>query len=106
MKNIAGILLLLSLTACNSNTQTPVSSDRCDVSSDYQLDFQRLDETLQQIAHGSGCFIEADLNEIGAVKPNAVIGRYSVLQAVEQAIAGKGLTVKRDKQNGLTISKA
>lgn len=108
MKKLAGALLLLSLTACGDKTpttDTAAPTDACSVSSDYQINFQRMDETLQQIGHGSGCFIEADIKAIGALHPNPVQGHFTVKQAVDKAIAGSGLQAQLTEHNSIKVMK-
>ncbi|QSX34989.1 hypothetical protein JYB87_07160 [Shewanella avicenniae] len=95
---------LLLLSACSHSTTTPVASDKCDFATDYQVAFTRLDETLQQIAHGSGCFIEADLKQVGALTPNPVTGHMSAVQAVKMAVAGTGLTAQHSKLNTIQVT--
>ena len=127
VKLFIGSILLLTLTACGDNGSTPTKAahsqsaaqpeqsgqtataetgSRCDVSGDYQINFQRMDETLQQIAHASGCFVEADLQTIGALKPNPVEGHFSVKQAVDTAIAGTGLQAQLTEHNIIQVTQS
>ncbi|WP_417762776.1 hypothetical protein [Shewanella sp.] len=106
MKNLVGVLLLLFLAACDL-VPNPANNDdagNCEATADYQLELPRMDETLQQIAHGTGCFIEADLAQIGAIKPKPVIGHYSIRAAVEIAIAGTGLESEQTALNNITVT--
>ncbi|MCH1918931.1 hypothetical protein L9G15_05725 [Shewanella sp. A3A] len=106
MKKLVAVLLLLPLTACDlvPDDTTKDVTGSCEKTANYQLELPRMDETLQQIAHGTGCFIEADLTRIGAIKPKPVIGHYTIRAAIEIAIAGTGLEIEQTALNNIKVS--
>ncbi|WP_251976735.1 hypothetical protein [Salinicola avicenniae] len=69
----------------------------------YDISFDRFDETAQQIAHATGCFIQTDISKTGGVKPNAVEGKFTPRQAVEQAISGTRLQITDQTPDIITV---
>lgn len=71
----------------------------------YDIPAQRFDETAQAIMHASGCGIEADLQEIGAVRVNAVKGKMSIWDAVKTALKGTGLKMTKVNDHLIKVEK-
>lgn len=69
----------------------------------YDIPAQRFDETAQQLAHASGCFIETDLSKTGAIQVNAVKGKMSIRDAVLMAIRNTELEMKEEISEILVI---
>lgn len=59
----------------------------------YDIPSQRLDETAQALAHAQGCNIVFDQKYAG-IKVNAVKGKVSIREAMDQALQGTGLMVQ------------
>ncbi|MFM2486861.1 hypothetical protein [Celerinatantimonas yamalensis] len=99
-------LMTLILTGCARHHELASANlaDHCLVIGDYQLHFSRMDETLQQIAHGSGCFIELKNPKVWPLKAHPVIGRLSVMQAVQQAIQDQPLLLTHPKPDLLKLT--
>ena len=69
----------------------------------YDIPAGRFDETAQQLAHATGCFIETDLAKTGAVKVNAVKGKISIRDAVHMAIKGTALQVIEETADKIKV---
>lgn len=102
-----GIFAIAGLLAgCASGTRLTTVPDlggRCDVPQHYAIDFDRWDETAQQIAHATGCFIVMNPQRIGSVKPNPVEGVLTPREAVAVAIKGTGLRITQQKPDSITV---
>ncbi|MCQ6261323.1 STN domain-containing protein [Alcanivorax sp. MM125-6] len=97
----AGALVLAGCTG--QDRAAPMETGKCDAVVSYDLPAQRFDETAQQLAHATGCFIEADTDEIGAVQVQPVAGRMSIRQALETALDGTGLAITEHAPNTLKV---
>ncbi|HXV29002.1 MAG TPA: hypothetical protein VD840_01595 [Sinorhizobium sp.] len=105
LRNIVAMCIGVSLLAACSNTATDArkadastAAGRCDTVLDYDIDFDRFDETAQQIAHATGCFIEIEnMTAIASVKPNPVKGRMTPREALSAAIKGTSLIITRNE---------
>ncbi len=95
---------VFSLSACQSVTNSEFHG-KCDQIANYDIHFSRFDETVQQLVHATGCFVETDLGQTGSVRPNAVKGTLSIREAVRTAIAGTDLRITHDDANVIRIEK-
>ena len=104
---LPGIFVITALLAgCASGTRlvsVPDLGGRCDVPQHYAIDFGRWDETAQQIAHATGCFIVMKPERIGSVRPNPVEGVFTPREAVALAIKGTGLRITQQKPDSITV---
>lgn len=100
---IAVVAALFLLAGCAASTSVADLGGRCDVPQRYSIDFARWDETAQQIAHATGCFIVMNTEAIGSVKPNPVEGVFTPREAVALAIKGTGLRITRQKPDSITV---
>lgn len=83
----------------------------CDKLGDYDIPAQRFDETMQQIAHATGCGINAvDGNSspataarLSAMPVGAVRGHLTVRQACLMAIKGSAFEYVEEKDNVLYV---
>jgi len=69
----------------------------------YDIPAQRFDETIQSLAHATGCFIEADLTKTGAVQVNAVNGKMSIRDAILTAIEGTSLKITEETETRIKV---
>lgn len=109
---IVGIALVA--TAC-SNKEVPsvppskpigtVTSapGKCDTPRDYDAPAQRFDERAQDLAHATGCFIETDTSETGAVRVPAVKGTFTIREAIAKSTEGTRLKVARDEPDLVAV---
>ena len=114
-KSLAVLLTMLVPMACSPRPSGHAAHDTadgmgqsrpCDRPRDYDIAFERFDETAQQIAHGTGCFIEVrDMDLVGALPSRPVRGRMSPREAVEVAIAGTPLFIAESTPNRLAVSR-
>ncbi|WP_353979521.1 STN domain-containing protein [Salinicola endophyticus] len=79
------------------------SKGACDKPAAHPIPAQRFDETAQQLAHATGCFIETDLSRTEAVPVNAVTGAMSIRQALETALAGTPLEIVAQTPDRITV---
>lgn len=63
----------------------------------------RFDETAQQLAQGTGCFIRIDLSRTAPVRGNPVKGRMTIRDALCTALAGAGLKVTEQQADSITV---
>lgn len=106
MKNIFCFgLIALSLSACAGigHSSKVNLNGACDKKFDYDINFNRFDETAQQIAHATGCFIETDTSITGSVKPNSVKGHFSPREAVVLAVKGTSLKIVKQEDNLIEV---
>jgi len=83
----------------------------CDKMGDYDIPAQRFDETMQQIAHATGCGINAigannspaQSARLSAMPVGAVHGHLTVRQACLMAIKGSAFEYAGDKDNVLYV---
>ncbi|WFF42250.1 hypothetical protein EVC62_12455 [Salinicola endophyticus] len=75
----------------------------CDKPAANPIPSQRFDETVQQLAHATGCFIDTDLARTGAVRVHAVSEAMSIRQALEKALAGTSLDIVAQTSNRITV---
>ncbi|MCE3026460.1 STN domain-containing protein [Salinicola sp. DM10] len=84
--------------------ETPAAAKgACDKPAAHPIPAQRFDETAQQLAHATGCFIETDLSRTAAVPVNAVTGAMSIRQALETALAGTPLKIVAQTPDRITV---
>lgn len=94
----------LLVTGCATHLTTANAQGACDKVANYDLNFDRVDETLQQLAHATGCFVKTDdLNKIGAQKPHPVKGEMSIRNAVKTALKGTSIHISEETPNVITI---
>ncbi len=70
---------------------------------ELRYQFSRFDETAQQLAQGTGCFIRIDLSRTAPVRGNPVKGRMTIRDALCTALAGAGLKVTEQQANSITV---
>lgn len=87
-----------------SQSQVPDLSGACDKVAQYDIDFVRFDETAQQLAHATGCFIETDLSNTAAVAVNPIKGRMSIRAALLVAIQNTPLKIVKQEPNLISVS--
>lgn len=81
----------------------------CDAIGEYDIPVQRFDETMQQLAHATGCNIrfvkEQQLGDahLLSLPVAAVRGRMSLRQACLTALKGSAFELVREKDNTLYI---
>ncbi|MEI8632853.1 hypothetical protein P4S72_14255 [Vibrio sp. PP-XX7] len=63
-----------------------------------------MDAMLQQVLHVTGCTIDMDYAQVGSMKPHAVVGRMSVIQAVKTAISDSPLILTHPQPGVLALS--
>lgn len=97
-----GLAIFLSL-ACHSPHREPAAAGKCDVINDYDIAAGRFDETAQQLAHATGCFIETDLGNTGGIGVRPVQGRMTIRQALERSIQGTSLTIIGNEPNKISV---
>lgn len=101
-----GVLMLASAaTSCSQSSYGHIPAGKCDVKGTYNVNLPRFDETAQQLAHASGCFIETDLSQTGAVHVNPVQGTMTLREAIAQTIKGTPLKIVAQKPDSITIEK-
>lgn len=100
-------LIALSLSACveSKNIHKVKYNGKCDKKLNYDIDFDRFDETAQQIAHATGCGIETDLSVTGSVIPNPVKGNLTPREAVTIAIKGTNLKISKQENDLIEVVK-
>lgn len=69
----------------------------------YDIPAQRFDETIQSLAHASGCFIETDLAKTGSLQVNAISGKLSIRDAILMAIEGTKLKITEETEEKIKI---
>ncbi|RKR04179.1 hypothetical protein C7446_1379 [Kushneria sinocarnis] len=101
------ILLIAALMTggCSATTSHAPAAPQgaCDRVADYAIPAQRFDETAQQLAHATGCFIRTDLSRTGAIPVQPVTGTMSLRQALERALQGTGLSITDHRPDTLTV---
>lgn len=109
---IVGVALVA--TACCNNevpsippsksTGTATSAPgKCDAPRDYEAPAQRFDERAQDLAHATGCFIETDTSETGAVQVPAVKGTFTIREAIAKSTEGTRLKVARNEPDLIAV---
>lgn len=99
--SVAGLAYIC--ISCTSGPTQPVSVGKCDIQSTYNISAARFDETAQQLAHGTGCFIETNPALTGAVKVKPVKGTMTIREAVHTATQGTSLTVTNNQPDSITV---
>lgn len=97
----AGMAFLI--ISCSASPNVHVAEGKCDAIADYDINFNRFDETAQQLAHGTGCFIRTDLNRTASVRVNPVKGRMTIREALHVAVAGTELKVTEQQADSMTV---
>ena len=62
--------MVFLIISCSASQDVHVPEGKCDAIADYDISFSRFDETAQQLPHGTGCFIRADLSRTSRVSVN------------------------------------
>ncbi len=98
---------MLLLSGCPRKSEWPPANQpipygKCDTIGDYNIRFDRFDETAQQIAHATGCGIITD-NSTSAVRPHPVVGIMTMRQAVQMAITGTRLRITHQDAESITV---
>lgn len=76
---------------------------KCDAPRDYEAPAQRFDERAQDLAHATGCFIETDMSETGAVQVPAVKGTFTIREAIAKSIVGARLKIARNEPDLIAV---
>lgn len=92
-----------SSAAASNAPATATPKGACDKPAAHPIPAQRFDETAQQLAHATGCFIETDLSRTAAVPVNAITGAMSIRQALETALAGTPLEIVAQTPDRITV---
>ena len=103
---IVALIMTLSVTACATHRVDPASKaaqGKCDQKFNYAIQSTRYDETAQQIAHATGCFIESDLSQTAAIQTQPVQGQLTPREAVQQAIKGSSLKIVQQDADRIVI---
>ena len=95
--------MVFLIISCSASPDVHVPRGKCDAIANYDISFSRFDETAQQLAHGTGCFISTDLNRTAAVRVNPVKGRMTIRDALRTALAGTGLKVTEQQPDSITV---
>lgn len=95
--------MLLSSCSTSASHVSAVPDGACDKVAHYDLPAQRFDETAQQLAHATGCFIRTDLENTGSVTVSPVKGEMSIRQALEAALRGTQLSITASQPDTLTV---
>lgn len=94
----------LLLGGCAIPPTTANAQGACDKVANYDLNFNRVDETLQQVAHGTDCFVKTDkLNEIGSKTPNPVKGKMTIRNAVKTMLDGTSVHIIEETPNTISV---
>ncbi|MGO1297054.1 MAG: hypothetical protein ACTMIA_07035 [Vibrio sp.] len=110
MRNVwLGCVVSALLSGCavsnsTSDTQAPNVSGACDRVAQYNLPSSRFDETAQQLAHATGCFIHTDLSQTAAIAVNPVKGRMSIRAALGKAVANTPLKIVEQEPNSIVVA--
>jgi len=99
------------LTAKSSRAVPAIKLTPCNKVGDYDIPAQRFDETMQQIAHATGCGINAvgassspaQSARLSAMRVSAVRGHLTVRQACLMAIKGSAFEYAGEKDNVLYV---
>ncbi|MCL1074886.1 hypothetical protein [Shewanella dokdonensis] len=106
MKGFISVLSAILLVGCATTpNQLNSVNGHCDKVSSYDIDFSRFDEVAQQLSHATGCFIKADLSDVGNVKPNPVKGNMSIRSAIAVAIRGTELKIINQDKDSIEIGR-
>lgn len=98
--------MVFLIISCSASPDVHVPEGKCDTVADYDISFisfSRFDETAQQLAHGTGCFIRTDLSRTAPVRVNPVKGRMTIRDALRTALAGTGLKVTEQQADSITV---
>lgn len=100
---VLGSALILAGCAGSNGANAPENQDACQKVAQYDIHFARIDETLQQIVHGTGCFVEYYDTRISALPAQPVTGKMTIAQAVAQATGGAPLKLEHPQNGKLTL---
>jgi hypothetical protein len=95
--------MLLLIISRSASPDVHVPQGKCDAIANYDINFPRFDETAQQLAHGTGCFISTDLSRTAPVRVNPVKGRMTIRNALLTALAGTGLKVTEQLADSIAV---
>ncbi|EKT0318345.1 hypothetical protein QDF68_001051 [Klebsiella pneumoniae] len=95
--------MVFLIISCSASQDVHVPEGKCDAIADYDISFSRFDETAQQLPHGTGCFIRADLSRMSRVSVNPVKGRMTIREALHTALAGTVLKVTEQQADSMTV---
>ena len=98
-------IFLTALSGCSSQPVYTGASGKCDEVNQYDIAFTRFDETAQQLAHATGCFVETSLSETGSVTVKPVHGEMSIREALRTAIKGSELEISREGPDRIAVTK-
>lgn len=101
--NILSTGMILLIISCSASPDVHVPEGKCDAIADYDINYSRFDETAQQLAHGTGCFIKSDLSRTAPARVNPVKGRMTIRDALQTALAGTGLKVTEQQADSITV---
>lgn len=106
MKRYSALAAAFVLAGCSSGTPVPNVPDlngKCDEVASFDMAFSRFDEAAQEIAHGSGCFVQTNTAATGSIKPNPVKGEMTRREAVQATIQATGLKITNHQPDQLTV---
>lgn len=106
MPQYLSLFLVLFLSACSTfptRFQPDVDVAKCDQKLNYSIESNRFDETAQQIAHATGCFIQTDLTQTGAIRVQPIKGYMSPRQAIAQSIQDTPLKIVKNEPNQIVV---
>lgn len=89
--------------SCSPSPDVHAPEGKCDGIADYDTSFSGFDETVQQLAHGTGCFIRTDLSRTAPVRVNPVKGRMTIREALHTALAGTVLKVTEQQADSMAV---
>lgn len=95
--------MVFFVISCSISPDVDVPQGKCDAIADYDINYSRFDETAQQLAHGTGCFISTDLSRTAPVRVNPVKGRMTIREALHIAIAGTALKVTEQQADSMAV---
>ncbi|WP_110599877.1 STN domain-containing protein [Salinicola lusitanus] len=105
MKPVLAALALAALAGCSSPDRDAsiASTDACDKVARYETPAQRFDETVQQLAHATGCFVKTDLTRTAGIRVNGIRGTMPIREALETAIRGTNLGIADSEPNTIHV---
>lgn len=95
--------MVFLMISCGASPDVHVPEGKCDTIANYDIHYSRFDETAQQLAHGTGCFIRTDFSKTAPVRVNPVKGRMTIREALRTALAGTALKVTEQQADSMTV---
>ena len=109
MKAVCAALSLAALASLSGCTSHDFIVDdlhgKCDKVMDFDIDFQRFDETAQQLAHGTGCMIETDLKQTGDARVKSIDGEMSIREALHRSLYKTQLYISSESPDRIEVKK-